>query len=486
MPTPAPMPTPRRFIGPDAPDRAEADRCVRCGLCLPHCPTYRVTLRETSSPRGRIHLIQAVDEGRLDLLDPGFTGQMQQCLDCRACEAVCPSGVDYGHLVEAARMQITRAQADQLATRALAALVHAVFGDLRRFYMMARLVRAGQRAALQHVWARGAAPPGAWIESIHRPGSKNNPLWAEAGERFLSIAASLLPGAKKMISALALLPPLPPQFFFPEGQCYAPTADVATKPRVALLAGCVMGTVFAPTDRATARVLAAWGHPVVVPAGQQCCGAIATHTGLPDVARDLARRNISAFEASGADLVVSNAAGCGAALKDYGHLLRDDPQWAERARRFSARVRDVTELLAAGLDDDIQRRLQAVPVSVTYQEPCHLAHAQRISAAPRKLLRAIPGLHLVEMDDAALCCGSAGIYNLTQPTMAAELGALKAASIRATGADLAVTANPGCQMQLRAGLADGGRSIPVWHIVDLLDAALRGLPVDQLVGRERQ
>ncbi|MBA3827121.1 MAG: 4Fe-4S dicluster domain-containing protein, partial [Ktedonobacterales bacterium] len=366
MSTPAPLPAPRRFTGPDAPDRSEADRCVRCGLCLPSCPTYRVTLRETSSPRGRIHLIQAVDEGRLDLLNPGFVAQMHQCLDCRACEAVCPSGVDYGHLVEAARTQITRAQRGQLATRALTALVRWVFGDLRRFHRVAGLVRASQRVTLP------ARAPAWW------------PNWL-----------------RNLTQARTLLPQMPAAFVVATGQHYGPAWETAAKPSVALLAGCVMGTVFAPTDRATLRVLTAWGHPVTVPSGQECCGAIATHLGLPDLARDLARRNIRAFEASGADLIVSNAAGCGAALKDYGHLLRDEPDWAERARRFSARVRDVTELLAAGLDEEHRRRLHAVPISVTYQEPCHLAHAQRISAAPRALLRAIPGLHMIEMEDPA-------------------------------------------------------------------------------------
>jgi glycolate oxidase iron-sulfur subunit len=453
MPTPAPLPTPRRFT---APDRAEADRCVRCGLCLPTCPTYRVTLRETSSPRGRIHLIQAVDEGRLDLLDPGFTAQMHQCLDCRACEAVCPSGVDYGHLIEAARAQITRAQSAQPATRIMAALVHAVFGDLRRFHRLASLVRAGQRV-----------------------------IGRQLPSRLVRALPQRVPSRiTRLMGATHLLLALPETFFFPEGQRYAPAVGVATKPSVALLAGCVMGTVGTATDRATVRVLTAWGHPVIVPAGQECCGAIATHTGLPDMARDLARRNIRAFEASGADLVVSNAAGCGAALKDYEHLLRDDPAWAARAHRFSTRVRDATELLGAGLGDDQRRRLQPLPLHVTYQEPCHLAHAQRVSAAPRLLLRAIPGLTLVEIDDAALCCGSAGIYNLTHPTMAAELGARKVANICATGADLVVTANPGCQMQLRASIRDGSRIIPVLHLVDLLDASLRGMHVEQILETE--
>jgi len=273
-------------------------------------------------------------------------------------------------------------------------------------------------------------------------------------------------------SAEALLPSIPKRFFMPTGQRYVPATPA--KPTVALLAGCVMGTLCAGTDRATVRVLTALGWPVVVPEGQQCCGAIATHAGEPERARDLARRNIRAFEECGADLVVTNAAGCGAALKDYSHLLAGDPAWAERAARFSARVRDITELLATDLAS-WRHLLRPIALRVTYQEPCHLAHAQRISQQPRDLLRAIPALELVEMPEAALCCGSAGTYNLTQPQMAARLQSRKIANIQATNADLVVTANPGCWLQVHAGLRQTGSTTGVIHIIDLLDASLRGL-----------
>jgi glycolate oxidase iron-sulfur subunit len=436
--SPAPM---RGYSGRDAPDMAEARRCVRCGLCLPHCPTYLETLRETSSPRGRIHLIEAVGEGKLDLLSPGFVAQMRQCLDCRACEAACPSGVQYGHLLEAARAQV--AQAQPATSRAIsAATLDALFGDLRRFHAAAKLLRRYQ----------------------------------SLGGAQLARATGLL-RLLGMDDAEALLPPIPEHFFMPTGQRYEP--ETPTKPTVALLAGCVMGTVCAPTDRATVRVLSALGWPVVVPEGQQCCGAIATHVGEPDRARTLARRNISAFAVTGADLVITNAAGCGAALKDYGHLLADDPAWAERAADFSERVRDITELLAADLAD-WRQRLQPIPLRVTYQEPCHLAHAQRVSQPPRDLLRAIPALELVEMSEAALCCGSAGTYNLMQPEMAARLQVRKIANIQAAEADLVVTANPGCWLQVRAGLRKVGDTTGVIHIIDLLDASLRGLPVAEV------
>ena len=432
------------FQGRDQPDIAEAQRCVRCGLCLPHCPTYLETLRETSSPRGRIHLIEAVAEGKLDLLSPGFVAQMGQCLNCRACEAVCPSGVAYGHLLEAARAQIAQAQPHSVQTRATTALVlDGLFGDLRRFHAAARLLRTYQRL----------------------------------GGPQLAHATGLL---RKMglDEAEALVPPVPARFFVPRGQRYAAPPSPNPKPTVALLAGCVMSTLFAPTDHATVRVLTACGWPVVVPAAQQCCGAIATHAGAPARARTLAKQNITAFEASGATLIVTNAAGCGAALKDYGHLLADEPDWAERAHLFSERVRDITELLATALDDAECPPWQPLPLTVTYQEPCHLAHAQHITRPPRALLHAIPDLRVVEMAESALCCGSAGTYNLTQPVMAARLQQRKIMHTTATQADLVVTANPGCYLQLRAGLQHAQSAMGVIHIVDLLDASLRGLGAD--------
>lgn len=458
-------PSLRGFAGADMPDLAEAARCVRCGLCLPHCPTYLETLRETSSPRGRIRLIGAVGAGALDVLSPGFVAQMHQCLDCRACEAACPSGIDYGHLLESARAQIAQASAKSMHHRRDAALLHGLFGDLRRFHATVALMRASQ---------------------------------VTGGMRL----ARLLGLLRRLHDAVDLLPPLPNRFFFPRGQRYDPLPQktpqatarpsVATKaaspmaaPMVALLAGCVMGTLGAETDRATVRVLRAAGHAVMVPAGQQCCGALATHAGMPDQARDLARRNIAAFDGSDAALVVTNAAGCGAALKDYGHLLADDPVWAERAQAFSARVRDITEVLADNLAALIPH-LHPVPLRVTYQEPCHLAHAQRITRAPRELLAAIPGLEVVEMAESALCCGSAGIYNLTQPAMAKRLQTRKVTNIRAALPALAVTANPGCFLQVRAGLRKSESSIGILHIVDLLDASLGGLGADAILALARR
>jgi len=437
------------FRDPDRPDPAIFSSCVRCGLCLPHCPTYRETLRETSSPRGRIHLIQAVSEGRLSVTSPGFVGQMYQCLDCRACEDVCPSGVQYGRLVEAARAQIERARPRPLAQRLLRRFVFgALFGNMRLFRTANRLLWLYQHSGLQ------------WLA------------------RRLGILKLL-----RLQEAEALLPALSSRFLTPRGQVIAPTWSAAGKPRarVALFAGCMMSTAFAETDRATARVLAANGCEVHIPAGQGCCGALTTHAGELDRARVMARRVIEAFERQEAitplDAIIINAAGCGAALKEYGHLLHDDPSFAQRAAAFSAKVQDITEFLGAlERRGELNRNMHPLPLTVTYQEACHLAHAQRITEQPRRLLRAIPGLRLLEMEESAMCCGSAGIYNVTQPEMSRRLLTRKMGHALATEAEVIVSTNPGCILQLQAGARAAGASVRVAHLVDLLDAAYGARP----------
>jgi glycolate oxidase iron-sulfur subunit len=436
--------TPRGFSGPDQPDSDETQRCVRCGLCVPHCPTYVETLRETSSPRGRIHLISAVAAGKLDVLDPGFTATMRQCLDCRACEAVCPSGVQYGQLVEATRAQISRAERATGKPQFSRDTLRGLFGDMRHFRAAVRLLRTYQ----------------------------------QAGGRTIARLTGIL-RLLGLSDAEALLPEVPTRFFIPHGQRYDPAPISAPRPVVAFFAGCVMSTLLAPTDAALLRVLRAAGHPVVIPATQGCCGALATHGGDPDFARELARRNIAAFEDSGAAYIVNNAAGCGSALKDYGHLLAHDPAWSARAAAFSAQVRDASEVLVDDLDI-LRPQFKPLRQRVTYQEPCHLAHAQRITRQPRDLLRAIPELELVEMAESALCCGGAGIYNLTQPAMAQRLQRRKVANIQQAQADIVVTANPGCYLQVRAGLAQAGSASRTLHLVEVLDISLRS--VDQ--GRE--
>ena len=429
------------FFGADQPSDEISQRCIRCGFCLPTCPTYVETLHEASSPRGRIRLIQSVAEGKMALTDPQFINQMYECLDCRACEAVCPSGVEYGQLVETARTQIERAAPRPLWRQVGRSLVFdGLFADLRRFRLAAQLLRGYQRSGAQR-FAR-------WSGALDALGMRD---------------------------LEALLPAMPEAFMEPGGHVFAPHAQAVSRGRVALFAGCVMSTVFAETDRATIRVLNANGFEVVTPSGQQCCGAITTHSGEMDRARALARRNIIAFETSGAEYIILNAAGCGSALKEYGNLFAEDEVWRARAEDFASRVRDVSELLADLLDSgEMNTRFEALPLRVTYQDACHLAHAQRISRQPRALLEAIPGLELIEMEEASLCCGSAGIYNITRPQMADRLGERKAQRILATGAQAVVTTNPGCALQLRASLRAAGEALPVLHIVDVLDAAYRG------------
>ena len=420
------------FTGRDIPPESVFNQCVRCGLCLPTCPTYVETLVETSSPRGRIALIRAVAEDRLDLTSPGFIHQMTECLDCRACEAVCPSGVRYGELLEPARTQIVRATAagrTPLHRLLRATAVGALFSNMALMRAAATALRFYQRSGLR---------------ALVRGSGLLRALGLEAVE--------------------PLAPAISPRFFVSRDQRFAPAGE--RKGTAFLHAGCIMHVAFAEWNEATVRVLQRAGFAVVVPSDQGCCGAITVHAGEMDRGRALAKRNIAAFERSGADVYVINAAGCGSTLKEYGRLFHDDPEWSERARAFSARVRDVTELLdAAGLGPG----LGPVDATATYQDACHLAHAQRITAAPRRLLAQIPGLRLKEMAESSLCCGSAGIYNVTQPEMAGRLGARKVRNVLDAAPDLLVTANPGCALQIANGLRADGAEIEVLHVVQLLD-----------------
>ncbi len=427
------------FAGLDIPSDDVINTCVHCGLCLSSCPTYRETGLEMSSPRGRIYLMKAVAEGRVGMESEVFQEQMGQCLNCRACEAVCPSGVQYGAILEASRVQIEQAREEERlpphpwpARLLRAGVFGLLFKRLELFRLFSRLMWLYQRSGAQGLARR--------LGVLRRLG---------------------------MEETETLLPPISDRFTVPQGQILS--AEGQERYHVALLAGCIMSTAFAEVHQATIRVLRKNGCTVLLPPDQGCCGALHAHGGDLDGARELARRNIAAFEGLGVDAVIVNAAGCGSTLKEYGHLLHDDPDWAARAAAFAAKVKDVSEWLAGiGLNTAAMRPLD---LTVTYQEPCHLAHAQRIAAQPRALLRAIPGLRLVEMRESSLCCGSAGIYNVTQPEMAARLGARKLDNAEATGADVVVTANPGCHLQLSGGLRARGSRTAVRHIVELLDAA---------------
>lgn len=441
----------RGFEGRDTPENELIDACVRCGFCLTSCPTYVETRKETSSPRGRIYLMKAVSEGRLDIMSDGFVEQMYECLDCRACEAVCPSGVQYGKLVEPARTQIERQLQRPLWQRAIrAATFKGLFADMRLFRAMCMAFKLYQRSGVQ---------------AVVRGSRMLKPLGLDEMEGFL--------------------PKMSGRFFIPDGQEYAPVGP--QRARVALFSGCVMGTAFARVNRATARVLARNGCEVVVPTGQGCCGALNVHAGDLDSGRDLMKRNIAAFEALEVDAIIINAAGCGSNLKEYGHVLHDEPEWAARAAAFSAKVRDVSEFLAKlGLVGE----LGELKARVTYQDACHLAHAQRITKQPRDLLKAIPGVTLVEMNESSLCCGSAGIYNITRPEMSGRLMTRKAKNALATQPEIIVSANPGCMIQLASGLqSEGATEIKVRHLVELLDESYRlaeGKGVRRRIRADRQ
>lgn len=420
------------FSAGDKPEYEDYSRCIHCGLCLNHCPTYRLWGQEADSPRGRIRQMQLVDDGRLELGD-AFVTHMDRCLDCRACETACPSGVEYGKLIDLARAQIERNYRRPFASRLVRDFFYrGLLPYPRRIAAAARIVRLYQRSGLS-VLARASG--------ILRV------LGLEDRER--------------------LLPPIDSNFFFTQlGQTFP--ARGARRARVALLAGCVAQVTFSELNRATIRVLQANGCEVAVPAGQVCCGALAAHAGVRDVARELARANCRAFLVEDFDAIITNAT-CGSTLKEYARLLGpDDPAHAQ-AETFSANVRDVTEFLA---ELGLTAPLGPVPLRVTYQDSCHLLHAQKIREAPRALIRAVPGVELVEMAHADQCCGSAGVYNITETEASLELLARKMEWARETKAQAIVTANPGCILQLRAGAAIHGTGQEVLHVVELLDRAL--------------
>jgi glycolate oxidase iron-sulfur subunit len=427
-------PKPRSgFSGADIPAYDDYAHCVHCGLCLNHCPTYKLWGLEADSPRGRIRQIVLVDQGRLPLGD-SFVKHIDQCLDCRACETACPSGVEYGKLVEAARAQIEQNYKRPFFSRLAR---NFVFRDLlpypNRIAILARLLYFYQRSGLQ---------------SLAR---------ASGILRLLGLA-----------DREKLLPPIDRKFFFSKlGRTYPAVGP--RRARVALFAGCVAQVSFSALHDATIRVLTANGCEVVVPAGQTCCGALAAHAGVRDVARSLARKNLDVFLGDEFDAVITNAAGCGSTLKEYEHLFAAETAEHGKAHAFRKKMRDATEFLA---DLGLTAHLAALPMRVTYQDSCHLLHGQKIREAPRKLLRAIPGLELVEMAMADYCCGSAGSYNVTETQTSLALLAEKMKHARATNAPVIVTANPGCLLQMRAGAEIHKTGQEVVHVMELLDRAL--------------
>ena len=415
--------------------------CVHCGFCLPPCPTYALWNRETDSPRGRIHLLKVALEGKARIT-PEFARHFDTCLGCMACLTACPSGVRYDELVEAARPQIERQVERPLGDRLFRRLIFSLFPYPGRLRWVATKLWAWQRLGLQRLVRAGGLP-------------------------------NLLPARLRALEAVA--PPVTFDGIWSSLPAVVP-ARGARRRRVALLLGCVQRVFFSGVNAATARVLAAEGCEVVIPREQGCCGALMMHSGLESEAEVLARRFVDAFEPALADVdaIVINAAGCGSTLKEYGRLLRDDPAYAPRARALAAKCRDVSEVLA-GLEPRAPRR--PVRMRVAYHDACHLQHAQGVSHPPREVLAAVPGLEVLDVPEGGLCCGSAGVYNLVEPEAADELGRRKARNVLSTGADAVVSSNPGCLLQLGSALQREGRPLPTMHLVELLDASIRGRPL---------
>ncbi len=415
------------------------EKCVHCGFCLPACPTYTLWGQEMDSPRGRIYLMKLALEGKAEM-NESWVSHFDSCLGCVACMPACPSGVDYGKLIEATRAQIERNYQRPAAEKLHRRLLFETFTKpgrmkLLRWPLLA-YQKSGVQAALRALGVFKALP------------------------KTVAAMESLLPTASPIVPVASITP-----------------AQGEQRKRVGLLLGCVQRTFFSHVNAATARVLAAEGCEVVAPPEQTCCGALFVHAGEEERAQELARKTIEVFEQADVETIVINAAGCGSNVKEYGHLLRDDLKFADRAKRFAAKCKDISEVLA-----ELPPRAERKPLKarVAFHDSCHLQHAQGVRVQPRSLLKQIPGTQLLEIPEAPICCGSAGIYNLVQPEAAAELGDRKVRLIASLQPDLVVTGNPGCLLQLQSSLAKANLSIPVVHTIQLLDASIRGLPLDSL------
>ena len=420
----------------DPPEMEKILDCVHCGFCLPTCPTYLVLGNEMDSPRGRIYLMRAAAEGRVGISET-FVKHMNLCLVCRACETACPSGVEFGHLMESARGQARRKFPEARADRLFRKLILETFTSPGRLRLLMAPMRLYQKLGVQ-----GLLRSTGLLKLLGRWGT-------------MDAMMPTLPAASLSANFPEVTPALEPR-----------------RGRVALLLGCAQHAFFPDVNLATARVLAANGFEVVAPKGQGCCGSLMVHEGEREKGKTLARATIDAFEGAGADFVAINAAGCGSVMKEYGELLKDDPRYAARAAAFGRRVRDVSQILAeAGL----RETLHPVNLKVTYHDACHLAHGQKVRSEPRALLAAVPGLQLVPLRDADFCCGSAGIYNLLHPEVAREFLNRKLDRLAETGAQVVVSGNPGCLLQIAMGLRERGIPMRAAHTVEVLDWSYRGV-----------
>jgi glycolate oxidase iron-sulfur subunit len=440
-------PKPSSFDPHHAPEKALLADCVHCGFCLPACPTYVLWGEEMDSPRGRIYMMQKAGEGNAPL-DQNFRRHMDNCLGCMACMTACPSGVQYDKLIEDTRAQVERNIPRTNLDSAFRWLLFATFPYPARLRALAAPLFLYQRSGLQ---------------ALIR--------WS-----------GLLKVLPKRLAAMdALLPVVPTNFAGKIAEYTAPSKG--PRRRVGMLTGCVQQVFFSHVNAATARVLAAEGCEVITPRDQPCCGALMVHSGLEKQAAAMARKIIALFEHADVETIVINAAGCGSTMKEYGHLLRDDPHWAERASAFSAKCKDITEILCELIPIAPRNPL---PLRIAYHDACHLRHAQGIYRQPRQLLAGVPGLEIAEIAESSLCCGSAGVYNLLQTEPAQQLGDRKVSHLLATHAAAVVSANPGCLLQLMSGLRRAGQEeLPAFHLVELLDASIRGVSAEALLRGER-
>ena len=433
---PARAPGPGHGEGLTARTRSPADDCVHCGFCLPHCPTYVSWGVEMDSPRGRIDLFRALEDGRLTL-DEAVVQHFDRCLGCMGCMTACPSGVRYDAIIEDARARIERVYRRPLADRLHRALTFALFPHPGRLRVVALLLFVFRITGLR------------WL--LRRTGVL----------RLLS-------------TRLAQLEALAPDVTLEHVTSRLPARTPARgerRLRVGLLAGCVQHVFFPRVNAASVHVLSAEGCEVVIPEGQGCCGALSVHAGRADEAKRMAKDVIARFEAAGVDVVAVNAAGCGSSMKEYGRLLGDEPEWAARASAFAAKVKDVSEILGS-LQPRAERH--AVRARIAYHSSCHLGHAQRLQEPPRALLRGIPGVELVEVPEPDQCCGSAGIYNLFQVESASEIGRRKAANVLSTKAEILASANPGCTLHIERMLRERGARMRMAHPIEILEWAIRG------------
>lgn len=431
---------PASFDAQNPPDTSVIDSCVHCGFCLSTCPSYRVIGKETDSPRGRIYLMDAINEGTVPFSEVAVQ-HFDTCLGCLACVTTCPSGVQYDKLIEATRSQVARNHPRSLPEKLLRQLIFGLFPYPDRLRWLMRPVGLYQKTGLQKL-----------VRSI-----------------------GLLKQVSPQLAAMeAMLPPLSPQAFQDSLPEVIP-AQGSRRYRVGLLLGCVQRLFNPEVNDATVRVLTANGCEVVIPKVQGCCGALPHHQGEEVQTRSLARQLIDSFAETGIDYLLINASGCGHTLKEYGHILQEDPTYAAKAKAFAEQVRDVQEFLAeVGLTATLSP-LQDAPLRMVYQDACHMLHGQKISLQPRQLLRQIPGVQLREPLDAAICCGSAGVYNILQPEVAEELGRQKVRNLLNTGATVIASANIGCFVQISRHLTLQNQSVPVLHPMQLLDYSIRGI-----------